>query len=61
MTTHVDLTPELEQFAPSCIENGIFDNINEVVLGALKMLQEREEQRLRFNAMFGYRPPGGGT
>ncbi|MBF0462044.1 MAG: type II toxin-antitoxin system ParD family antitoxin [Magnetococcales bacterium] len=51
MVTSVHLTPELEHFARSCVENGFFDNINEVVLSALQMFQEKEEHRLRFNAM----------
>ncbi len=51
MTTNVHLTPELERFARSSVESGYFNNVSEVVSRALGMLQEREEHRLRFNAM----------
>ncbi len=51
MDTNVHLTPELELFARSCVDRGFFGNINEVVLSALRMFQEREEHRLGFNTM----------
>ncbi|MBF0284064.1 MAG: type II toxin-antitoxin system ParD family antitoxin [Magnetococcales bacterium] len=51
MATNVHLTPELEDFARSCVENGRFNNVSEVIRSALSMLQEQEERRIRFNAM----------
>ncbi|MBF0181429.1 MAG: type II toxin-antitoxin system ParD family antitoxin [Magnetococcales bacterium] len=51
MATNVHLTPELESFARNCVASGRFNNVSEVVRSALRMLQEREERRVRFNAM----------
>jgi len=45
MTTHVDLTLELEHFARDCVESGRYDNMSEVMRSALRLLQEREERR----------------
>ena len=49
MAANVHLTPELEHFARSCVDSGQFDSVNTVIRSAL--LQERGEQRARFNAM----------
>jgi antitoxin ParD1/3/4 len=51
MATNVHLTPELEEFARSCVETGRFNNVSEVMRAALRLLQEREERRLAFNRM----------
>lgn len=51
MATNVHLTPELESFARGCVESGRFNNVSEVVRSALRLLQEGEERRARFNAM----------
>lgn len=50
MATNVHLTQELESFARSCVESGRYNNVSEVVRSALRMLQEGEERRSRFNA-----------
>src|SRR4051794_6853166 len=39
MGTNVHLTPELEQFAQSCVGSGRFNNISEVVRSGLRLLQ----------------------
>lgn len=51
MATNVSLTPELELFAKSCVENGRYNNVSEVVRSGLRLLQEREERRAGFVAM----------
>ncbi|MBF0436924.1 MAG: type II toxin-antitoxin system ParD family antitoxin [Magnetococcales bacterium] len=51
MATNVHLTPELESFARGCVESGRYNNVSEVVRSALRLLQEGEERRVRFNAM----------
>ena len=51
MSTNVSLTPALENFARTCVENGRFNNVSEVVRNALCLLQEKEEKRIEFNAM----------
>ena len=48
MGTNVNLTPELEQFAQSCVTSGRFNNVSEVVRSGLRMLQEAEERRAAF-------------
>jgi antitoxin ParD1/3/4 len=50
VTTNVHLTPELERFARSCVDEGRYNNISEVVRSALRMLQDAEERRRAFNA-----------
>ena len=50
MGTNVHLTPELEQFAQSCVESGRFNNVSEVVRSGLRMLQDVEERRAVFVA-----------
>ena len=51
MVTNVSLTPEMEQFARSCVEAGRYNNISEVVRSGLRLLQDAEDQRARFQAM----------
>lgn len=51
MATNVHLTPELENFARGCVASGRFNNVSEVVRSALRLLQESEERRTRFNNM----------
>ena len=50
MGTNVHLTPELEQFAQSCVGSGRFNNVSEVVRSGLRLLQEAEERRAAFVA-----------
>ncbi|NGZ05735.1 MAG: type II toxin-antitoxin system ParD family antitoxin [Magnetococcales bacterium] len=51
MATNVHLTAELENFARSCVDSGQFNSVSEVVRSALRMLQEKDQRRIRFNAM----------
>jgi antitoxin ParD1/3/4 len=51
MSTNVHLTPALEQFARECVDSGRYNNISEVMRAALRLLQEREERRQKFDAM----------
>ena len=51
MATNVHLTAELEHFARLCVESGRFNNVSEVVRHALRLLQDAENQRAKFNAM----------
>jgi antitoxin ParD1/3/4 len=51
MATNVHLTPELEEFARSCVETGRYNNVSEVMRAGLRLLQEREERRRAFDAM----------
>jgi antitoxin ParD1/3/4 len=51
MATNVHLTSELERFAGAWVEGGRFNNVSEVVRTALRLLQEAEERRDRFEAM----------
>ncbi|MBF0415732.1 MAG: type II toxin-antitoxin system ParD family antitoxin [Magnetococcales bacterium] len=50
MATNIHLTQELESFARSCVDSGRYDNVSDVVRSALRLLQEKEEHRSRFNA-----------
>lgn len=51
MATNVHLTPELERFARECVEGGRDNKVSEVVRSALRLLQDREDQRRQFRAM----------
>ena len=51
MAKNVHLTPELERFARECVASGRFGSVSEVVRSALRLLQEAEERRARFNRM----------
>lgn len=51
VATNVHLTPELEAFARSCVEDGRYNNVSEVVRAGLRALQEAEERRRGFASM----------
>lgn len=51
MATNVYLTSELERFARKCVKSGRYNNVSEVVRSGLRLLQEAEERRQRFEAM----------
>ena len=51
MATNVNLTPELESFARSCVEGGQYNNVSEVVRSGLRLLKEQVERRRAFDAM----------
>jgi len=51
MATNVHLTPDLERFARTCVEDGRYNNVSEVVRSALRLLQDSEERRRAFAAM----------
>jgi antitoxin ParD1/3/4 len=51
MSTNVHLTPELERFARECVDSGRYNNISEVMRAALRLLEEAEERRRKFDAM----------
>lgn len=42
------LTPQLEQFIQSQIESGKYTSVNEVIIAALKLLEEKELYQGRF-------------
>jgi antitoxin ParD1/3/4 len=42
---NVSLTPELERFADSCVRNGRYNSVSEVIRAALQLLQEAEARR----------------
>jgi antitoxin ParD1/3/4 len=42
---NVSLTPELEQFVQSKVENGRYNSASEVVREALRLLEEHEKAR----------------
>jgi antitoxin ParD1/3/4 len=51
VATSVNLTPELEKFARSCVDSGRYESVCEVVRSGLRLLQETEERRARFGTM----------
>ena len=51
MSTNVNLSSDLENFARACVSSGRYNNVSEVVRAALRLLQDTEEQRNDFNAM----------
>lgn len=51
MANNVHLTPELERFAKECVASGRFNSLSEVVRSGLRLLQEAEDRRARFNRM----------
>ncbi|ABC23177.1 type II toxin-antitoxin system ParD family antitoxin [Rhodospirillum rubrum] len=51
MSTNVHLTPDLERFARDCVEGGRYNNLSEVVRSGLRLLQEAEDRRRRFQSM----------
>ena len=50
MATDVLLTPELERFAEVCVQSGRYDSVSDVVRSALRLLQQREDERRAFVA-----------
>jgi antitoxin ParD1/3/4 len=51
VVNNVHLPPELERFAKECVTSGRYSSVSEVVRSGLRLLQEAEERRLRFNRM----------
>jgi antitoxin ParD1/3/4 len=51
MATNVHLTPALEKFARKCVKSGRYNNVSEVVRAGLRMLEDADERRRKFNAM----------
>jgi putative addiction module CopG family antidote len=45
---NVSLTPELEKFVDGKVESGLYNNASEVVREGLRLLQERDENRLKW-------------
>ena len=43
---NISLTPELEQFVQSTVNNGRYSSASEVVWAALRLLEQREIERL---------------
>jgi len=43
---NISLTPELEQFVQSTVKNGRYSSASEVVLAALRLLEQQERERL---------------
>ena len=43
---NISLTPELEQFVKSTVNNGRYSSASEVVWAALRLLEQREIERL---------------
>ena len=52
LTMNVSLTPELEQFVQSKVENGRYNSASEVVREALRLLEEQEKIRIAQLAEF---------
>ena len=48
MGTNVNLTPELEEFAQTCVADGRYNNVSEVVRSGLRLLQEQDVAREAF-------------
>jgi antitoxin ParD1/3/4 len=46
MTLNVDLTPHLEEFIDQTVSSGRFHSASELVRTALRLLEEREQERL---------------
>lgn len=51
MATNVHLTSELEQFAKSCVADGRYNNVSEVVRAGLRLLAAEEARRAAFERM----------
>ena len=45
---NVSLTPELKEFVDGKVESGLYNNASEVVREGLRLLQERDENRLKW-------------
>lgn len=50
MGIDINLPPEWERFARSCVETGRYPDLNDVVRSGLEMLRAAEEQRAAFLA-----------
>ena len=48
MATTIDLTPELEHFAQECVDNGLYNDVSDVVRSGLRLLKERQAVRHAF-------------
>jgi antitoxin ParD1/3/4 len=46
MTLNVSLTPHLEEFIQQTVSSGRFQSASELVRTALRLLEEREQERL---------------
>ena len=46
MTLNVSLTPHLEEFIHQTVSSGRFQSASELVRSALRLLEEREQERL---------------
>ena len=51
MTLEVKLPPALEAFAESCVADGRYADVNEVVSSGLRLLQDQETRKQSFMAM----------
>ena len=51
MATNVHLTPELASFARACVEDGLYNNVSEVVRSGLRLLKEQEDRKRAFDVM----------
>jgi antitoxin ParD1/3/4 len=49
---NVSLTPELEEFVQSKVENGRYNSASEVIREALRLLEEHEKSRIAQLAAF---------
>ena len=45
---NVSLMPELEEFVDGKVESGLYNNASEVVREGLRLLKERDENRLKW-------------
>ncbi|HTW50694.1 MAG TPA: type II toxin-antitoxin system ParD family antitoxin [Stellaceae bacterium] len=50
MATTIDLTPELERFAQECVDDGLYNDVSDVIRSGLRLLQEQQEARRAFEA-----------
>jgi antitoxin ParD1/3/4 len=48
MSVNVELSPALEKFAEDCVAQGQYQNVSDVVNTSLRLLQQRETERLAF-------------
>ncbi len=51
---NVSLTPELERLVNEKVSSGLYQTASEVVREALRLLQERDRQRLRADIQAGF-------
>ena len=48
MAMNVKLSPALEKFAEDCVAEGRYEDVNEVVSSALRLLRDQEARRQAF-------------